>query len=222
MGVLRRSPGDAPRVIAEVKFRSPSAGQIRSWAPGEAVRVAQAYVRGGAAAVSVLADGPGFGGSNLTVRRVARACPVPVLYKGFVMEAAQVAMARALGASMVLLLVRALSPETLRTLVHLCVEQGISPLVEAADARELGQALETDASLVGMNARDLSSFRVDLPRAARFLEALPSDKVGVLMSGIRGRDELDIARESRADAVLVGEGLMRASDPGARLEEWTR
>ncbi len=220
LSCLRRPPGAPPRVIAEVKFRSPSAGQIRPWSPGEALRVALAYERAGAVAVSVLADAPGFGGSNLSVRRVAQACSVPVLYKGFVLEQAQVEQARRLGARMLLLLVRALSDERLRTLVRLSLRLGLEPLVEAADAVELARALDTEARVIGVNARDLGTFRVDLPRAAGFLEALPSDRVGVLMSGVRGPRELALARQSRADAVLVGEGLMRADAPGRRLREW--
>ena len=114
---LRRPEGQLPSVMAEVKFRSPSAGQIRPWAPGEGVRVALGYERGGAAVVSVLADGPGFGGSPLLVRRVAEAVEVPVLYKGFVLDEVQVDLAFDVGASLVLLLVRALSDSEIGELI---------------------------------------------------------------------------------------------------------
>ena len=111
---LRRVPGEPPSVMAEVKFRSPSAGEIRRRNAGEGVRSAQGYERGGASVVSVLADGPGFGGSSLLVRRVARSVGVPVLYKGFVLDSVQVDLAFDVGASLVLLLVRALTDAELR------------------------------------------------------------------------------------------------------------
>jgi len=137
-----------------------------------------------------------------------------------VLEEAQLLLARAVGASMVLLLVRALSDVELDSLVRRSLALGLEPVVEAADAEELERAIATPARVIGVNARDLSSFRVDLERAANFLEALPSDRIGVLMSGVRGIDELSLARESRADAVLVGESLMRAPEPGRHLAEW--
>ncbi|NCQ59157.1 MAG: indole-3-glycerol-phosphate synthase [Myxococcales bacterium] len=220
LAALRRPPGAAPRIIAEIKFRSPSAGEIRPWSAGEAVRIARGYERAGAVAVSMLADAPGFGGSNLAVRRVSRACSSPVLYKGFVLEEAQLELARSVGARMVLLLVRALSDAELDALVRRSLELGLEPVVEAADGAEIDRALATPARVLGVNARDLASFRVDLQQAADFLEALPSDRIGVLMSGVRGNQELALARESRADAVLVGEALMRAPEPGRLLTEW--
>lgn len=214
---LTRPPGAAPRVIAEVKFRSPSAGVIRPDRPGEGVRVAEAYRAGGAAALSVLADGPGFGGSALAVRRVARAVPLPVLFKEFVLDEVQVDLARAMGASMVLLLVRVLSPARLLALVEAVRARGMEPVVEAADGRELELAVSTGAGIVGVNARDLRSFRVDTAAAARCLEAVPAGRVAVFMSGIRTNDDLRAVAETRADAVLVGEGLMRHEAPDERL-----
>ncbi len=216
---LRRVDG-VPRVIAEVKFRSPSAGAIRGRAAGEGARVARAYQAGGAAAVSVLADGPGFGGSPLEVRRVARAVGLPVLFKEFVLHELQLDLAVRVGASMALLLVRALPAARLHELVAACHARRLVPVVEAADEDELGVALETAATVVGVNARDLRTFRVDPARAERLIEAIPSERVAVYMSGVRSEDDLRRVRDGRADAALVGEGLMRAEEPGKRLAAW--
>ena len=216
---LRRQ-GGAPRVIAEVKFRSPSAGPIRPRSAGEGVRVALGYARGGAAAVSVLADGPGFGGCPLEVRRVARAVSVPVLFKEFVLDEVQLDLAVHAGASMALLLVRAVEAPRLNELVEACRHRGLEPVVEAADEGELETALASEASIVGVNARDLRTFAVDPARAARLIESIPPERVAVYMSGVRTDDDLRRVRDGRADAALVGEGLMRAPDPGDRLKSW--
>jgi indole-3-glycerol phosphate synthase len=217
---LRRNGARVPRVIAEVKFRSPSAGVIRARAPGAAAAIAAAYERGGAAAISVLCDRPGFGGTPLDLRRAAGAVRAPLLFKEFVLDPLQVELARALGASMVLLIVRALDAAALSALVDEVVRQGMAPVVEAADADELEVALATRATIVGVNARDLRSFRVDPESARQVLARVPRDRVAVHMSGIASGADLAQLGDSRADAVLVGGGLMRAPDPGARLQEW--
>lgn len=217
---LRRASGAPPSVIAEVKFCSPSAGEIRRWSPGEAVRVARSYERGGASAISVLADGPGFGGSPLMVRRVARAVKAPVLFKGFVLDPVQVDLAYDAGASMVLLLVRALNDETLNTLIARIMDLGMEPVVEAADEPEVERALATGATIVGVNARDLRTFRVDKDEARRLVDLVPRDRISVFMSGVRSSEDLAAAGAGRADAVLVGEGLMRQENPGERLAHW--
>jgi indole-3-glycerol phosphate synthase len=218
---LRRAGADAvPKVIAEIKRRSPSAGEIRKRELGDIARIARGYAAGGASAVSVLCDGPGFGGSVLDLRRATRAIDVPVLFKEFVLDSLQIELARVSGAHMVLLLVRALTPEALHALVGEAHAAGLAPVVEAADEHELSVALATDATIVGVNARDLRTFRVDPAYARRVLDVIPSERVAVLMSGITSAEQLAALAGSRADAVLVGEGLMRASDPGARLRSW--
>jgi indole-3-glycerol phosphate synthase len=217
LAALRRTAG--PRVIAEVKFRSPSAGELRAWRPGEGLAIARGYVGGGASAISVLCDRAGFGGSVLEARRVARAVGVPVLFKEFVLEPLQIDLARAAGASMVLLLVRALDGATLRSLVDRCRERGLEPVVEAADEAEVERALETSARVIGVNARDLASFHVDASLAGRAIQKIPRGRVAVYMSGVSSREELTRVAGGRADAVLIGSGLMRAADPGRRLAE---
>jgi indole-3-glycerol phosphate synthase len=216
---LRRALGDPLSVIAEVKFRSPSAGEIRRWSPGEGVRVARSYERGGASVVSVLADGPGFGGSPLLVRRVAQAVSVPVLYKGFVLDPVQVDLAYDVGASLVLLLVRALEPSDLGALIRRIRALGMEPVVEAANADEVDRAVAAGSTIVGVNARDLSTFHVDMDAARACVACIPSACVAVFMSGVRSAEDFRDVAEGRADAVLIGEGLMRSEDPGARLSE---
>ena len=214
--------GELPNVIAEVKFRSPSAGRIRERRTGEAVRVARGYERGGAAAISVLADGPGFGGGVADVRRVAAAVERPVLFKGFVVDPFQVLIAADVGASMVLLLASVLDDAELGTLVAETRRLGLEPVLEVANDAELSRALRTEARIIGVNARDLHTFRVDPDAAARCIEAIPSDRLAVYMSGVRSREDLRQVARGRADAALVGEGLMRRGNPGDELAEWLK
>jgi len=216
---LRRAPGQRPSVIAEVKFRSPSAGVIRRWSPGEAVRVARAYERAHASVVSVLADGPGFGGSPLLVRRVAQSVGVPVLFKGFVVDPIQVDLAYDVGASLVLLLVRALDDSDLRELIRRIRTLGMEPIVEAANTAEVDRAIAAGSTIVGVNARDLSTFRVDKDAARVCVERIPPECVAVFMSGVRTAEDFREVAKGRTDAVLIGEELMRSEDPGARLSQ---
>lgn len=217
---LKRNGATLPRVIAELKYRSPSAGPLRARTPGDGVRVVRGYEAGGAAAVSVLADGPGFGGSVLDVRRAAAVVTIPVLFKEFVLDEIQVRWARAVGASLVLLLVRTLDDRALVSLIDATWRAGLEPVVEAADADEVRRAVAAGARIVGVNARDLRTFAVDMAAAQAAAEGIPADRVAVLMSGMRSREDLVHAATGRADAVLVGEGFMRAEDPGAQLAGW--
>ncbi len=217
---LRRPAGVQPRVIAEIKLRSPSAGEIRARKGGEIPGIARGYAAAGAAAVSVLCDGPGFGGSALDLRRVARCIPNPVLFKEFVIDPLQIDLARAVGASYVLLLVRVLDDHTLQHLIDSVRARGLEPVVEAADAQELSRALLTTATVIGINARDLRSFSVDANHASALVNRIPSDRVAVFMSGVRSADDFARVAQTRADAVLIGEGLMRSQDPGAQLAAW--
>lgn len=219
LAALRRDDVGTVRIIAEIKRRSPSAGVIRPWARGDVGAIARGYAAAGAAAVSVLADGPGFGGSVLDVRRATRAVPCPILFKEFVVSAVQLDAARAAGASLALLLVRALPAAELAALVCGCEARGLVPLVEAAGVHELDAALASGAPLVGVNARDLGTFQLDLAGAERALERVPQGRVAVLLSGVTTRADLERAVGGRADAVLIGTELMRSADPGARLRD---
>lgn len=219
IAALRRAPGEPPRVIAEIKRRSPSAGEIRPRERGDVAQIARAYLAGGAAAISVLCDGPGFGGGALDVRRAARAVTAPILFKEFVLDELQLDLAQAVGASMALLVVRALTTERLHALVRAAHQRGLAPVVEAANLEELRRALETDAEIVGVNARDLGTFKVDTSAAVSALARIPAGRIAVHMSGVRGALDLRNVAAGRADAVLIGESLMRAADPTLKLRE---
>jgi indole-3-glycerol phosphate synthase len=216
---LQRPAGQPPRIIAEIKRASPSAGSIRAYARGDIAWIANEYVRGGAAAVSVLCDGPGFAGSVLDLRRASQAISAPLLFKEFVLDELQVQLAQRVGAHMVLLIVRALPAARLNTLCDAVLAAGMAPVVEAADADEVRVALGTRARIVGVNARDLRTFRVDPQLAHEALRLIPADRIAVHMSGVRSHADFREIAGGRADAVLVGESLMRAQQPSAKLRE---
>ncbi len=209
--------GGPPRVIAEVKRASPSAGAIRSGL--DAPAQARAYASGGAAAVSVLTDGPGFGGSLADLAQVRAAVDVPVLRKDFVLDRYQLVEARAHGADAALLVVAALEPSTLRRLLDACGELGLAALVEVHDEGEVEAALAAGARLVGVNNRNLRTFAVDLAVSERLLPLLPAHVRGVAESGVRTAADARRLRRAGAVNLLVGEALVRASDPGALLAE---
>jgi indole-3-glycerol phosphate synthase len=208
---LRRGPGVA--VIAEVKRRSPSAGEIRGGAG--AAEVARRYAGAGVACISVLTDRDYFGGSLEDLQSVAEAVEVPLLRKDFTIDPLQVYEAKAAGASAILLIVRILDDEELRGYRELAESLGLAALVEVHDEAELERAAASGARIIGVNNRDLSTFHTDLAVTERLALLAPAECVLVGESGVRGVD--DVARLARAgvDAVLVGEALMRAEDTTA-------
>jgi indole-3-glycerol phosphate synthase len=212
--------GDRVRVVAEVKRRSPSAGVIReNLEPGERAAL---YASEGAAAISVLTDGPHFGGSVADLREAASRVAVPVLRKDFILDELQIIEARAAGAAGVLLIVRALSSEQLRTLLASARSAGLDALVEVHTATELDLALETGAEIVGVNSRDLDTFRLDLARAWELLASVPRGLVAVAESGMHGREDVERAAAAGADAVLIGTALSAAPEPARLLRELSR
>lgn len=203
-----RRPGLS--LIAEHKRRSPSAGAIRDGATLE--HVVGAYERGGAAALSILTEGPSFGGS-LEDLRAARACSsLPILRKDFVVEPYQVSESVLVGADAILLIVAALDPDALAALMRLAEEQGLAALVEVHDGHELELALAAGATIIGVNNRNLKSLAVDRRTAFELLPRVPSGVVAVAESGFSNREQLDELERAGADGVLVGEALMRAED----------
>jgi indole-3-glycerol phosphate synthase len=211
--------GGPARIVAEVKRASPSAGAIKAGL--DAVAQARAYAAAGAAAISVLTDGPGFGGSLADLAAVREAVDVPLLRKDFVVDAYQLLEARAHGADAALLIVAALEPDALRRLADACGELGLAALVEVHDAPEVEVALRAGARIVGVNNRDLRTFVVDLASSERLLPLLPADVRGVAESGVRTVDDARRLRRAGAANLLVGEALVRAPDPGALLREMT-
>ncbi|HEY0155096.1 MAG TPA: indole-3-glycerol phosphate synthase TrpC [Longimicrobium sp.] len=204
-----RRPGEV-RLLAEVKRRSPSAGEIRPGA--DPAEVARAYQQGGAAAVSVLTDREYFGGDLDALRSVASAVALPVIRKDFVIDPLQVWEARGAGADAVLLIVRILDDELLRELHAQIRELGMDALVEAHNADEVERALAAGATLLGINNRDLDTFVTDLDLSTRLARAVPAGVTLVAESGIRAASDVDRLGVAGVDAILVGESLMRQED----------
>ena len=206
-------------VIAEVKKASPSVGPI---APDiEASMQALHYQQGGAAAVSVLTEPSSFGGSFTDLSDVADAVDLPVLCKDFVVDPMQLFVARGYGADAILLMVSVLGSE-IGSYLDAASTLGLACLVEVHDGTELGVALEAGATLVGVNGRNLHDLSIDRGRAARVVARAAEAGIAVVAeSGVRQRSDVESAAESGADAVLVGETLMRAEFPEEILLELT-
>ena len=203
-----RRPGLA--VIAEHKRRSPSAGVIR--ADLELEDVVRAYERGGAAALSVLTEGPNFGGSLSDLRTARAASTLPILRKDFVVDAYQLHEALVAGADAILLIVAALEQAELAQLHETALSLGLAALVEVHDERELERAADLGARLIGINNRDLTTLRVDIRRTFELLPAVPPGAAVVAESGLRSAEDLAELEEAGVDAVLIGEALMRSAD----------
>lgn len=204
-----RAPEEV-RLLAEVKRRSPSAGAIRPGADPAAI--AALYEEGGAAALSVLTDERYFGGSLDALRAVRAAVSLPVIRKDFVIDPVQVWEARAAGADAVLLIARILEGTRLSELHAEAREAGLDVLVEVHDEDELGRALEAGATLVGVNNRDLRTFRTDLALTHLLAPRVPAGVTLVAESGIRDAADVVALGAAGVDAVLVGESLMRQDD----------
>jgi len=204
-------------VIAEFKRRSPSAGALAE--DPDLPGTVAAYERGGAVAVSVLTEGPNFGGALDDLRVARGACALPLLRKDFVVDAYQLHEARAAGADAVLLIVAALAQEELASLYACARELALDALVEVHDREELWRALELEAEIVGINNRDLRDFSVDVGRTERLMDEVPPGVLVVSESGIAQAAQVRRLRERGVDAVLVGESLMRAGDPALALRE---
>ena len=198
-------------VIAEVKRRSPSKGAIS--AELDPARLAAAYERGGAAALSVLTDEAHFGGAPADLVAARGAVAVPVLRKDFTVSAADVCDARIMGADAVLLIVAALDDAELADFHGLAFELGLDVLVEVHDEAEVARAAKIEPAVIGVNQRDLVTFAVDTARAVRVAPYIPTGVVRVAESGIAGPDDARPLADAGFDAVLVGESLVRSADP---------
>ncbi len=221
LGALRRELGctgrrrGAIRVVAEVKKASPSRGVIRR--DFEPAALARAYAEGGAAAVSVLTDGPFFQGSLAHLETVRGAVDLPVLRKDFHVDPYQLWEARAAGADAVLLIVAALAPSEFRDLLGLSRDLGLAALVEVHTYQELAAALAGGARLVGINNRNLQTFEVTLKTTLDLLLFVPNEVVLVSESGIHAPEEVAKLAGAGVDAILVGEGILRHADVGQAL-----
>jgi indole-3-glycerol phosphate synthase len=208
------APADRVKIIAEVKRASPSRGDLAS-IPDPALQ-ASLYERGGASAISVLTEGRRFKGSLADLEAVKAQVTLPVLRKDFIATRYQVWEARASGADIVLLIVAALDQPTLESLHALVVELGMTPLVEAHTADEIDRAAGLGARLIGVNARDLSTFELDRDLFGRLVDRIPADAVKIAESAVLAPADVAHYRAAGADAVLVGEALV-TGDPIATL-----
>jgi indole-3-glycerol phosphate synthase len=207
-------------VIAEHKRRSPSAGELRAGATVDAI--VRAYERGGAAALSILTEGPHFGGGLADLHEARAASTLPILRKDFIVDAYQVFESAAAGADAILLIVAALNPRELAALYADAAALDLDVLVEVHDEDELETALEVvDADVIGINNRDLQTFEVDVERTYELLSDVPAGKTVVSESGFHTREQIDDLERVGVDAVLIGESLMRSPDPELACRELT-
>ncbi len=213
---MRRADGNLA-VIAELKRRSPSKGDLNPELDPAAT--AASYQRGGAAALSVLTDGPYFGGSIADLEAARGATSLPALRKDFTIDEIQVLESRAVGADAILLIVAALDDERLRDLHDTATDLGLAVLVETHDDREIDRALEAGARIVGVNSRSLQTFDEDLGIAERLSTMLPPEVIRVAESAVRSADDARRMAAAGFDAVLVGEALVRSADPESLCRE---
>ncbi len=206
-------------LIAEFKRRSPSAGEIDGDA--DVTAVAEAYERGGAAALSILTDRPHFGGSLDDLRAARAASGLPILRKDFIVDPYQLLEARVNGADAVLLIVGSLDDDGIWELFEEATRLDLDCLVEVHDEPELERALEIGADVIGINNRDLRDLSVNTERTHELIVDVPAGKTVVSESGFSHPAELDELERIGVDAVLIGETLMRASDPERAVRELT-
>lgn len=211
-----RPVGDTMGLIAEIKRRSPSKGEL---APDlDAAAMARRYAAGGATALSVLTDQPFFGGTVEDLVTARAACELPVLRKDFIIAEIQVYETRAIGADALLLICAAVPDDgQLRELHTLALDLGLAVLTEVHDAAELERAVGIGAGVIGINARDLGTFAEDLPAASALVAGLPAGAIAVAESAIRSDADAAAVAAAGFDAMLVGEYLVRSADPTATV-----
>jgi indole-3-glycerol phosphate synthase len=217
-GALRAGAGVS--VIAEIKRRSPSKGPLRAdLTPAD---LATTYARHGAAALSVLTESRYFGGSDDDLIAARAVVSLPVLRKDFTVDEYQIHEARAIGADAILLIARVLTRDELARFLETARECRLAALVEVHDERELGVAVDCGAKVLGVNNRNLDTFEVSLETCLRLKDRIPGDRIAVAESGIHTAVDVRLVAEAGYDAVLVGESLLVAADPGAKLDELRR
>ncbi len=209
---------DAVHIIAEIKRSSPSRGALAAIA--DPASLAASYESGGASVISVLTESRRFGGSLADLEVVRSAVSIPVLRKDFIAEPYQVFEARAAGADLVLLIAAALDDATMASLFLLVNELGMTPLVETHSAAEVDRALDLGADLIGVNARDLSTFELDRDLFGRLAGMIPYGVIRVAESAVTTAADVAHYRRAGADVVLIGEALVTNGDPAATLREF--
>lgn len=216
VGAIRQKIANGqPAVIAEIKKASPSKGVIRAdFQPAE---IARSYAEHGAACLSVLTDKDYFQGAPEYLQAARAACDLPVLRKDFMVDAYQVAEARAMGADCILLIAAALSLEEMQALEAQAHGYGMAVLVEVHNGEELDAALQLKTPLLGINNRNLRTFEVTLDTTLGLLARIPADRIVVTESGILKPEDVALMRQNKVKAFLVGEAFMRAAEPGVEL-----
>ncbi len=215
-----REPG--VRIVAEIKHRSPSSGEILPGADGKVETVALAYRRGHAAAISVVTEEDHFGGKPDWLPRAKRISGLPVLMKDFIVSQRQLDFAVSLGADAVLLIVRALADRDLGDLRRGARQRGLAAVLEAHDAAEIARALPLEPDVLGVNARDLSTFATNLEALEALAGSIPPGPVRLAESGIHSRSDIERLRAAGYEAFLVGEALLRSDNPEETLREFKR
>lgn len=211
---------DGLSFICECKKASPSKGIIAEHFPY--LDIAKDYERAGADCISVLTEPKWFLGSDEYLREIAAEVSTPCIRKDFTVDEYMIYEAKMLGASAVLLICSILSEDQIREYIGICDSLGLSALVEAHNEEEIGMALRAGARIVGVNNRNLKDFTVDTSNSRRMRELVPENVIFVSESGVKDINDIRLIRESGADAVLVGEALMRAADKAALLAEWRK
>ncbi len=202
-------------VIAEIKKASPSKGILReNFIPAE---IAKSYAEAGAACLSVLTDIDFFQGSDAYLKEARAACDLPVIRKDFIIDPYQVVEARVMGADCILLIVACLEDNQMQELCSLATELGLDVLVEVHDAEELQRALKLNIPLMGINNRNLRTFETSLNTTIELLDQIPNDRIVVTESGIHAMADVELMRQHKVNAFLVGEAFMREDDPGKKL-----
>ncbi|MBJ7311274.1 indole-3-glycerol phosphate synthase TrpC [Rugamonas sp. CCM 8940] len=216
-GAALRRPGAS--IIAEVKYRSPSKGILRS--DFDPATLAHAYQLGGARAISVLADSRFFGGGPFVVGQIANDAGValPVMYKDFIVSEYQILEARAVGADAVLIIARIISEQTLAALLKLAAALGMEVLVETFDENDIDMALACGAAIVGINNRDLDTFKTDFARTERLFRRLPDGVVSISESGIASHQDMLAMAAIGFDGALIGETILQAQHPTAMIRQ---
>ena len=205
------------RIIAEIKKASPSKGLLRG--DLQPATLAQSYQRGGAAAISVLTERQFFLGELSYLTQVRKFCPLPILRKDFLFDPYQVYEAVVYGADAILLIAAILEDNQMGELIDTCKELGIEPLIEVHTHTELERVLRTEASLIGINNRNLQTFQTDLQTTLELIREIPPGKVVVSESGIKTRADIVLLEEAGVNAFLIGESLVRAANQEAMLKE---
>ncbi len=218
VAAIRRSVADGrAAVIAEAKRASPSNGIVRR--DFDIVQIAKSYQAGGASCMSVLTDKDFFQGSDDYLKQARTACDLPLIRKDFIIDPYQVHEARIIGADCILLIAEALEDAQMAELTRLAGQLELDVLIEAHDGNELERALQLDQTLVGINNRNLHTFKTTLDTTINLLDQVPKDRIVVTESGIHTREDVKRMQDNNVNAFLVGEAFMRVPEPGEKLRE---